>query len=279
MNKLIRKTRCILIKILMILATCILAPILLNSCGEKFEYKKVLKENIYSEYKEFLIKYPNGPYSKSVIDRIEALKFKETKTLNNLSAYENYLIEYPNGIFFNEAKDSIEVQKFYLAKTNDSILLLRAYLMEYPVGRFTDTVKCILEELTKEQVLKYFGYIDGTSEILKICGVDLKDWRFGRGINMNPGTIRLDMFCNEQIAIITEAIQNERKVSVLYLADRLVIEYGDGQKLIFNNLDQQKYNRMKQIADKIKKEGLTFGQEIKGMHASCTLMGGEIIIQ
>jgi hypothetical protein len=301
---------------ILVQSSLLIAFILLVGCGEKYEYKKSLRANNYSKYKDFLVKYPNGPYTDSIKFRIETLKFEDTKKLNNLSAYEDYLKEYPKGIFLKEVNDSIDVQKYYLAKSiNDitsyesyikeypqgifikdaldsleahrfsyakssiNVMLLKAYIEEYPLGKFADSAKYVFAENVYEEILKYFGYTEGNTEIRRIAGKDLKGWSFGSGIRMDPGTVRLDMFCNEQIAILIEVFPQNSKVRVLYLANNLVIEYNDGQKLIFNNFDQQKLTQMKQIAGKIKREGFSYVQDIKGMKASSTLIGGGITIQ
>ena len=100
-----------------------------------------------------------------------------------------------------EAKDAIDGLRFNVARDARSIDAYEEYLETNPEGKHRNEALDGIDALIKNDVLTYLGYIQGTSNIERICDADLRGMRLSFQGTMDVGTKFLDLYCDEKVAI------------------------------------------------------------------------------
>jgi outer membrane protein assembly factor BamD (BamD/ComL family) len=87
-----------------------------NNLYEQLLYAQTTKSNTYAAFKEYLDKYPTGPYAKEAKVQYDRKLYEAYLNKNTISGYEEFEQKYPKSPFLGEVQD-----KLYELSTKDHL--------------------------------------------------------------------------------------------------------------------------------------------------------------
>jgi tetratricopeptide (TPR) repeat protein len=132
----------------------------------KGDWQNATQLNTFEAYEEFLLRHPQGEFTKLAIQNIENLEWGKAEMLNTIFAYQEFLKRHRQGEFANEAKTRIEELEWEVIKENESIETYEEFLRKYPNSKFRQQASKNLEELEWE-VTKKSESINAYEEFLR----------------------------------------------------------------------------------------------------------------
>ncbi|MFN0204126.1 MAG: SUMF1/EgtB/PvdO family nonheme iron enzyme [Bacteroidia bacterium] len=129
---------------------------------------------------------------------LEAMLWLEVKRRKTVSDYKKYLLLYPQGTFAVEAKDLLEQLVWLEAANVHTVLAYQTYLRQYPAGKFANEAKISVQALAPRLPAAIQGILDnmlfleggaftmgdtfdeGEADTLPIHEVTLSDFHLGK---------------------------------------------------------------------------------------------------
>jgi tetratricopeptide (TPR) repeat protein len=106
--------------------------------SEDQAWKRAHQSGSIEAYEEYLRSYPNGEFSATALEVIEALSWDRAHKKDTIEAYQRFLKAYPNGDFTGAAREGIATLSWNLARKEDTQQAYKAFLGEFPQGQFSD---------------------------------------------------------------------------------------------------------------------------------------------
>lgn len=114
---------------------------------EKSLYEKVIAENTYEDYRDFLNQYPTGKFYDEIYNKSDELYWNMATTKNNVDAYNEYLKEFPDGSYAIESKNKIDELIWTEYKEIGTKESYQNYLSKYKNGRYKSEAKTLLKNI------------------------------------------------------------------------------------------------------------------------------------
>lgn len=120
-------------------------------------YQALENDTETADYEDFLQKYPQSPYNKSVTDRLNQLKTIQNKwTEISMSAsksdFVSFMSQFPNSAFENNCKQKIDSLDWVDASTENTALSYQRYIDEHPSGKYASEAQIGKENMDKMTV-------------------------------------------------------------------------------------------------------------------------------